>query len=212
VANILGVITGLGMLLAFESVIFQLEDIKPAGYGFDIFTAGLYLLPLAIVMLIVAYPVGVLISKVGVKPFLIAGSIIGSIGFLLISTATSAIQIAEYLSVASVGLAFLMVAMQNLLVLSVKPAEMGLATSMNSVFRNVGQSIGAPIAGSILSTFTFTLVLGNLNIALPTNAAFQYTYYVAAIAFVVSLVASIFAHEVMGKRVVVSIDEANPLA
>ena len=125
VANILGVIAGLGMLLAFQSVVFQLEDIKPAGYGFDIFTAGLYLLPLAIVMLIVAYPVGVLISKIGVKPFLIAGSIIGSIGFLLISTASSPIQIAEYLSVASVGIAILMVAMQNLLVLSVKPVEMG---------------------------------------------------------------------------------------
>ena len=39
-ANILGVIVGLGMLLAFQSVVFQLEDIKPAGYGFDIFTAG----------------------------------------------------------------------------------------------------------------------------------------------------------------------------
>src|SRR5208283_4271584 len=158
VANILGVISGLGMLLAFTSVAFQLEDFKPAGYGFDIFTVGIYLLPLAIVMLIVAYPVGILISKVGVKPFLIAGSIIGSVGFILISTETSAIQIAEYLSVASVGLAFLMVAMQNLLVLSVKPSEMGIATSMNTVFRNVGQSIGAPIAGSILSTFTFTLV------------------------------------------------------
>ncbi len=38
-------ITGLAMLLAFQSIVFQLEDVKPAGYGFDIFTAGVYLLP-----------------------------------------------------------------------------------------------------------------------------------------------------------------------
>lgn len=199
-SNIMGVIVGVGMLLAFQSVVFQLEDMKPVGYGFDIFTAGLYLLPLAIVMLIVAYPVGVLISKVGVKPFLIVGSIIGSIGFLLISTATTAIQIAGYLSVASVGISILMVAMQNLLVLTVKPHEMGLATSMNTVFRNVGQSLGAPIAGSILSTFTFSVALGTITLQLPTQAAFQYTYYVAAIAFVFGLVASVFAREVIGKK------------
>ncbi|HZW57079.1 MAG TPA: MFS transporter [Nitrososphaerales archaeon] len=200
VSNIIGVIVGMGMLLSFQSIVFQLEDIKPAGYGFDIFTAGLYLLPLAIVMLIVTYPVGVLISRIGVKPFLIAGSVIGSIGFVLISTATTAAQIPEYLSVASVGLAMLMVSMQNLLVLTVKPSEMGLATSMNTVFRNVGSSLGAPIAGSILSTFTFQAVLGRFTIALPTQAAFQYTYYIAAITFVFSLIASLFAHEVMGKR------------
>ena len=151
-------------------------------------------------MLIVTYPVGILISKIGVKPFLILGSIIGTIGFLLLSTTTSAIQIPEYLSVASVGLAMLILSMQNLLVLTVKTPEMGLATSMNTVFRNVGQSIGSPIAGSILSTFTFIVVFSGQSFALPTSAAFQYTYYIAAIAFAFGLVASLFAHEVMGKN------------
>jgi predicted MFS family arabinose efflux permease len=200
VANVMAIITGLAMLLAFQSIVFQLEDQAPAGYGFDIFNAGLYLLPLGIVMLIVTYPVGILISKIGVKPFLIVGSIIGSIGFLLMSTATTAIQILIYLSFASVGLAMLFVAAQNLLVLTVKPAEMGLATSMNTVFRNVGQSIGAPIAGSILSTFTFIVVFGGHTFALPTREAFQYSYYLAAVAFVFSLAAAIFAREVMGKK------------
>jgi MFS family permease len=204
VSNILGVITGMGMLLAFQSIVFQLEDIKPVGYGFDIFTTGIYLLPLAIVMLILAYPLGILISRVGAKPFLIGGSIIGAIGFLLLARATSPFQIAEYLSVASVGLAMLMVSMQNLLVLSVKPHEMGLATSLNTVFRNVGQSLGAPIAGSILSTFTFTvmLVIHGISVpsAFPTTAAFQYTYYIAAGTFVAGLAVSFLAHEVMGKK------------
>ena len=201
VANVMAVITGLAMLLAFQAIVYQLEDIAPAGYGFDIFQAGLYLLPLGIVMLLVTYPVGILISKIGVKPFLIAGSIIGSLGFLMMSTATTAIQIPLYLAVASVGLAMLFVAAQNLLVLTVKPIEMGIATSMNTVFRNVGQSLGAPVAGSILSTFTFTMVFQGVGYSLPTRTAFQYSYYIAAIAFVFSLVAALFAREVMGKKV-----------
>ncbi len=204
VSNLLGVISGMGMLLAFQSIVFQLEDIKPAGYGFDIFTTGVYLLPLAIVMLVLAYPLGMLITRVGVKPFLVGGSIIGAIGFLLLSTATTAIQIPEYLAIASVGLAMLMVSMQNLLVLSVQPREMGLATSMNTVFRNIGQSLGAPIAGSILSTFVFTVMVTinghTLPLSLPTAAAFQYVYYIAAASFIAGIVISLVAHEVIGKK------------
>ena len=200
ISNVIGIITGLAMLLAFQSIIFQLEDPLPMGYGFDVFTAGLYLLPLAIVMLILAYPIGILISKVGVKPFLVSGSIIGAAGFLLISTATSAIQIAEYLSVAAVGISLLMVSMQNLLVLTVEPAQMGLQTSMNTVFRNIGQSLGAPIAGSILSTFAISETFGGQIFSLPTQAAFQYTYYIAAIVFILGLVATLFAKEVIGGR------------
>jgi MFS family permease len=201
VSNIIGVISGLAMLLAFQSIVFQLETPQPFGYGFNEFTAGIYLLPLAIVMLIIAYPVGMLISRIGAKPFLLAGSVVGAFGFMLISTATSAIQITEYLAVAAVGLAMLMVSMQNLLVLTVEPAQMGLQTSMNTVFRNIGQSLGAPIAGSVLSTYIVTATLQGQTIAFPTLAAYQYTYYIAAIAFVLSLVATLFAKEVIGKRV-----------
>lgn len=200
VSNVIGVITGMGMLLAFQSIVFQLEEGKPVGYGFNIFMTGLYLLPLAIVMLVVAYPVGILISRVGVKLFLISGSVIGAIGFLLLARANSAIEIAEYLSIASVGLAFLFVSMQNLLVLSVKPQEMGLVTSMNTVFRNVGQSLGAPVAGSILSTFTFAVVVDSIVVHPPTALAFQYTYYIAAATFVVGIVISLLGREVMGKK------------
>jgi MFS family permease len=200
ISNVLGLSTGVAMLLSFQSIAYQLTDPKPAGYGFDIFTTGLYLLPMAIVMLLVTYPVGILISKIGVKPFLFAGTLVGIFGFYLMSTATTAIQIPEYLSVVSLGLAMLFVSMQNLLVLTVKPMEMGNATSMNAVFRNIGQSLGAPIAGSILSTFTISVVFFGQTLAVPTKEAFQYTYYVAAIFFVASLLIVLFAREVIGRN------------
>ncbi|MDG6997800.1 MAG: MFS transporter [Nitrososphaerota archaeon] len=210
ISNIVGMAVGLGMLLAFQSIVYQLEYPAPSGFGFSIFKGGLYLLPMAITMLIVMYPVGVMISRIGTKPFIFGGSAIGALGFLLLSTATTSGQIAEYLAVTSVGLAMLMASIQNLLVLSVRPQEMGLATAMNTVFRNFGSSLGAPIAGSILSTFTILISLGPLGKApFPTHIAYTYTYYVAVAVFVVAFVVALFAHEVIGKKAKPDIVENN---
>ena len=201
ISNIVGLVVGLGMLLSFQSIVYQLENPAPSGFGFDVFKGGLYLLPMAITMLVVMYPVGVMISRVGTKPFIFAGGLIGAIGFLLLSTATTSAQIPEYLVVSSIGMAMLMASIQNLLVLSVRPQEMGLATAMNTVFRNFGSSLGAPIAGSILSTFTVLITLAPLGkLPFPTQVAYSYTYYVAAIAFAVAFVVALFAHEVIGKK------------
>ncbi len=210
VSNIIGLVVGVGMLLAFQSIVYQLENPTPSGYGYDIFTGGLYLLPMALTMLVVMFPVGIMISKIGTKPFIFAGSIIGAVGFLMMATATKSIQIPEYLVVASVGMAMLMASMQNLLVLSVKPQEMGLATAMNTVFRNIGSSLGAPIAGSILSTFTILITLDGFTSPYPTVTAFHYTYYVAAFVFLLAFVAALFAHEVIGKNAKSELLSVNP--
>ena len=201
-ANVVGITSGAALFIAFQAISFQLELAPPSGYGFDILTTGLYLLPLAVAILIVAIPVGRLTPKYGVKPFLYFGSVLGALGFLLISTATTAAQIAEYLIVASAGLGMLLVATQNLLVLSVKKREMGLATSLNTVFRNIGSSLGAPIAGSLMTTFVAAYVIAGQKVSLPTHTAFHYAYYIAVAGFAVSLVIALFAQEVMGKRAV----------
>jgi MFS family permease len=200
VSNVIGIASGAALFIAFQAITFKLELPKPAGFGYDILTTGLYLLPLAVAILVVAIPVGRLTPKYGVKPFLYLGCILGAVGFYLISTATVSSLIAAYLVVASAGLGMLLVASQNLLVLSVKKREMGLTTSLNTVFRNVGSSLGAPVAGSLMSTFAVTYVIGGQSLSLPTATAFQYAYYIAVAGFAVTLVISLFAQEVMGKR------------
>jgi len=200
VANVVGIASGAALFIAFQAISFQLELAPPSGFGFDILTTGIYLLPLAVAILIVAIPVGRLTPKYGVKPFLYFGCVLGGLGFYLISTATAAAQIAEYLIVASAGLGMLLVATQNLLVLSVRKREMGLATSLNTVFRNIGSSLGAPIAGSLMTTFVVAYVIGGQTVSLPTHTAFHYAYYIAVAGFAVSFLVATFAQEVMGKN------------
>ncbi len=200
VSNVIGVASGAALFIAFQAITFKLELPKPAGFGYDILTTGIYLLPLAVAILVVAIPVGRLTPTYGTKPFLYLGCVLGALGFFLISSASSSNLIAVYLVIASAGLGMLLVASQNLLVLSVRRREMGLTTSLNTVFRNIGSSLGAPVAGSLMSTFAITAVIGGQTVSLPTAAAFQYAYYIAVAGFAVTLVVSLFAQEVMGKR------------
>lgn len=216
VSNVIGISSGTALFIAFQAITFQLELAPPAGYGFDILTTGLYLLPLAVAILVVAIPVGRLTPRYGAKPFLYLGCLLGAVGFYLISTAATAAEIAGYLVVASAGLGMLLVASQNLLVLSVKRKQMGLTTSLNTVFRNIGSSLGAPIAGSLMSTFVVAYVVGGRTVSLPAATAFHYAYYIAIVGFAASFVISVFAREVMGKRahvlVIEQTGEAPPAA
>jgi MFS family permease len=202
ISNIMILATGVSMFLVFQAISYKMELPAPGGFGYDILTTGLYLLPMAVTILVLAYPLGILLSRFGIKRFLMLGALVGALGFLLMPTATTALGLAEYLILAAVGIAILQVAIQNLLVLSVDPHEMGLATSLNTVFRNMGSGMGAPIAGSLISTFTATYIIHGIPTALPLAKAFNYSFYAGAAAFLVIFVLAFFAEEVLGKRAV----------
>ena len=143
---------------------------------------------------------GALIPKYGVKPFLYLGSILATLGFLLLSTYTSAEQTEAYLMVYALGSGMLTVSIQNLLVLSIEKSEMALGTSLNTTFRYVGQTLGAPIAGALLSTFVMSYSISGHVLLLPTRTAFQYCFYTSVVAFVAVGLLVMFAREVIGKN------------
>jgi MFS family permease len=204
-ANLVVLIAGLGMFLAFQTVVYRLELPPPVGSGYDILSTGLALAPIALIMFVVAPVGGVLISRTGVKPLSVAGSIIGVIGFLMAAAVPSTQSLIVPMIIFAAGIATLMVSTANLLVLTVDPKEMGLATSMNTVFRTLGSSLGAPIAGSLISTFTTWIYAGSVNgipsfYSAPSPASFQYSFYIAAVVFLAAGFISLTASEVLGKR------------
>ena len=200
VANLLIVSYGLSTGIAFQAYVYALELPPPSGFGIGITEVGIYLLPLGVVLLPVALAVGSAIPRYGVKPFLYAGSALAMAGFLLISTYTSPVQIEVYIVVYAFGSGMLTVSIQNLLVLSIAKSEMSLGTSLNTAFRYVGQTLGAPTAGALLSTFVASYSVSGHVLSLPTRAAFQYCFYVSVVAFVAVGLLSIFAGEVIGKN------------
>jgi MFS family permease len=203
-ANLIIIPYGLSLGIAFQTLVYALELPPPSGFGVGLTSIGFYLLPLAVVLLPVALAVGSLIPKYGVKPFLYLGSVLAAAGFLLLSTYQSPEQIEAYLLVYAVGSGMLTVSIQNLLVLSIEKGDMALGTSLNTALRYVGQTLGAPAAGAILSTFVATDTIGGQVMSLPTRVAFQYCFYVSVAAFSAVLLLSMFAKEVITK------DKARP--
>ena len=191
-SDLLVVCYGLSLGITFQAVVYALELPPPSGFGIGITEVGVYLLPLAFVILPVALAVGRAIPKYGVKPFLYLGSAVAAAAFFLLSTYTSSVQIEAYLIVYAFGSGMLTVSIQSLLVLSIAKSEMALGTSLNTAFRYVGQTLGAPVAGAILSTYVTGVTM------LPTRAAFEYCFCVPVAAFILVLLISTSAREVIG--------------
>ncbi len=197
--NVTFAVASLGMFLAFQTYAYKLELPPPAGFGFDIFMAGLSLLPLAVAISIFAPLIGMIVPRFGVKPIAVTGAVVGALGFLLSSVGGSPAYLLFSTFVTGAGISILNASAINLLVLTVDPTDMGLATSMNTVFRNLGGSLGAPIAGALLATFTATVITGSgILQTLPTAQAFQYSFYIAAALFTLIAFILLFAEEVLG--------------
>jgi MFS family permease len=205
VTNVVFTVAGLGMYLALFTLIYQFEfPIASGAYNtaypsVDILNAGLDIIPLALSMTGVAIVASIFVSRVGVKPLALAGAGVTALGFYGVSVATSLDQALLVEIVIGAGMALLNSSVVNLLVLTVDPRDMGQATAMNNVFRNIGGSVGAPIAGSLLSTYVLTAgPLAGHGIA--DHSAFVYAFWIAAAITIVGGIAVLFGEEVLGPR------------
>ena len=205
VTNLAITISGFGMFLAMQALTYRFELPIPDGLGKSILNTGISLVPFAIGMLIFAPITGQLISRVGVKPFAVLGSVVTAIGFIFQSLVPSYNMVLVLEFVTGAGLSMINASVINFLILTVDPRDMGLATGMNGTFRSVGSAIGAPIAGSLLSTFTASYTIAYvgghpITKILPSHLAFYYAFVIAAATFVASIVTIVFGREVLGKR------------
>ncbi|GIE79701.1 MFS transporter [Actinoplanes philippinensis] len=123
--------------------------------------AGLMGLPMVFGLLVSSTVAGALITKFGRwKGFLVAGSIVMTVGMLLLSTIdarTAVPVISAYMAVLGIGVGLLM---QNLVLAAqndVPAAELGATTSALTFFRSMGGSIGVSALGAVLTNRVTTL-------------------------------------------------------
>jgi len=207
VTNVAVTVSGMGMFLAMQALTYRFELPAPDGLGKSILGTGISLVPFALGMLVFAPITGQFISRVGVKPFAVLGSVVAALGFLFQALIPSYTITMLLEFVTGAGLSIVNASVINFLILTVDPKDMGLATGMNGTFRSVGSAIGAPTAGSLLSTFTALYTVGYvgghpITRVLPSHLAFYYAFIIAAATFVVGIVTILFGKEVLGKRTV----------
>jgi len=202
VTNAVLTVAGLGMYMALFALIYRFESLGVSGgFSQDILQAGLDIVPLALSMMAVAVVASIAVSRVGVKPLALGGSALTAFGFVLLASAKTLDQSLLYETVTGAGIALLNASIINMLILTVDPKDMGQATAMNNVFRNLGGSVGAPIVGSLLATYVVLVPAGGgTTLALPALLGFQYAFWIAAVITLVGGVAVVLGQEVLGPR------------
>ncbi len=203
-ANITLTVTGIGMYLSMQTLSYRFETPAPYGFGLSILDTGLSMVAFAIGMIVFAVITGKIITRIGIKPLAITGIAVAGFGFLELTTNPGYYATLLTEVVIGSGISIMNASIINLLILSVEPRKMGLATSMNSTFRFLGSSIGAPVAGAIMSAYqvsiTFPTANGPISETFPSVTSFSMAFLAGAITFIVSVLFVIFAREMLGKK------------
>jgi len=157
ISNVNGIFVGMGMFLIFIALVLLVEYPFAPGFGLNEFQMGLVSVPASLSMLGLGPLWGRMVAVRGPKPVMIAGFAIMGLGGLGLAFFNSTIPELILFSIpALVGNVAVLIAMSNIIVLSVSPKELGIQTGMNQTFRNLGSAIGPVVAATVTASFMAT--------------------------------------------------------
>ena len=152
--NLTALLIGFGMFGSYILVPQFVQAPVSSGFGFgaSVTTAGLFMLPSALVMLVAGPISGLMGSRYGSKLPLLIGTTLACASFLMLAVWHST-HLAIYIATALMGLGigFSFAAMANLIVEAVDQSQTGVATGMNTIMRTIGGAIGGQVAASIIA-------------------------------------------------------------
>ncbi|MCK9904935.1 MFS transporter [Parafrankia colletiae] len=153
-ANLVALLSGLAFYASFAFLPQLLQTPSAAGYGFgaSITESGLMMLPQTVGVFVLGLVAGRMALRFGSKNVVIAGSVIGTVGYLLIAVAHDrewGIYLITLVIGVGVGMAF--AAMSNLIVAAVPAHQTGVASGMNANIRTIGGALGASLMASIVT-------------------------------------------------------------
>jgi len=161
ISNVNGVIVGLGMFLVFVSLTILVEDPFSPGFGYNEFQLGITAIPATLGMLAFAPVWGYWVASSGPRPVMLAGFSMMGLGALgLVAYHASILEIELFVVPTLVGNVGVLIAKSNIIVLSVRPDELGIQTGMNQTFRNLGSAVGPVLAAAITASFTTQVIVG----------------------------------------------------
>ncbi|WP_051191874.1 MDR family MFS transporter [Microbacterium luticocti] len=147
-----GLVIGVAMFGALGYIPTYLQMVT----GADATQSGLLMIPMMGTVLVASIVSGALVSRTGrYKWAPIAGTLVTAGGMLLLSTMTSTLPVwimCVYLGVMGLGLGLCMQIFVLVVQNTFPNSEVGVATSTNNYFRQIGASLGSAIVGSLFTT------------------------------------------------------------
>lgn len=175
------------MLLTTQQL--QLPTATGYGFGLNVITAGLCMVPSGLAMVAFAPVSGRIIRVFGGKTALIAGAavmIVGYVGRVFFYDSIAWVIIGS--TVVSVGTAIAYAAMPTLIMGVVPITETASANGLNSLVRSIGTSTSSAAVAAVLTSVTLTV--GAVH--LPSFDAFKDVFWMAALASAASVLATLF--------------------
>lgn len=157
---------------AMFAVFFFLTIYIQTVWGYSPVKAGIAWLPFPITIIVVSMLVArVLITRVGVRPLLMAGPLLAGVGFVWLSRLSVDgsywTNLLSPMLLVSAGLGLMFVPLTLMVVSHVSNDEQGAASGL----LNTGQQIGGAIGLAAIGTIAWTSVAGNIRSQMAAGAA-----------------------------------------
>jgi MFS family permease len=190
--NMIMLIIGMTMFLVMQTIPVLARSPHPLGFGESVIEATKIQIPFSIILLIFGPTSGFIVSKMGSKTPMIAGTIITTIGFFAIYALHSTqLLVSIDLAVVSIGLSFAAVGVMNIIILATPTQSMGISTGMTSLVRIIGSAIGPAIAGMFMQSQQQILKISGtttaMTAAFPASGAYNLIFLTATILSVSSI-------------------------
>jgi EmrB/QacA subfamily drug resistance transporter len=185
--NITAVLVGFAMFASFLLIPQLAQTPERYGYGFSatVTGAGLLMLPSTLMMLVAGPWAGRLAANSPRLP-LVLGSLALAVAFVVYALAHgSEWEICVGGALTGLGIGFAYASMANLVVESVPPDEVGIATGINTIMRTLGGALGAELVASLLTAETIA------GTPIPAEAAYTDAFVVAAVASLLAMLAAL---------------------
>ncbi len=182
-AHVVALIFGFAMYGTFVLVptLLQLPTFTGYGFGKDASTAGLFLLPTVVMLIIVSTLTGILVRRFGPKPPLVLGGVFLTAAFVVPAISHAhAWQILLSGTLTGIGIGFGLAAASNAIIESVPAAQTGEAISANTVVRTIGSSVGTAVIAALISSQTKVFALPTGKLSLPADSAFEIGFWACA--------------------------------
>ena len=166
--NILIMTIGFSMFTVFQTIPVIVENPEPVGFGQDAVSAARVQLPFAIILLILGPTSGFIISKLGSRMPVIAGTSISTVGFFaLYFFHSTELSLSASLALLAVGISLINVGGQNLVILSTPRQYSGISLGMTMLMRIVGSAVGPVVAAMFLGSYQYSVASGGGTAAAP---------------------------------------------
>ncbi|MCO4273400.1 MFS transporter [Pseudarthrobacter sp. HLT3-5] len=211
--NVASLLIGFAMFANMLLTTQQLQLPTATGYGFglNVITAGLCMVPSGLAMVIFAPVSGRIIRVFGGKSALIAGAIVMIVGYVSrVFFYDSIAWVIIGSTVVSVGTAIAYAAMPTLIMGVVPITETASANGLNSLVRSIGTSTSSAAVAAVLTSVSMTVGA----VQLPSFDAFKDAFWLAALAAAASVVATVFipkataAHRLSATNTAASVNTA----